>query len=706
MKKHTLFPILFGLILLWGCASDSGGGKESPPDESVTYSGVSAFYSSNGSNWNDYVSVDGSNEFTATGAACSPGAGYRYLSCLHGGEVRKITVDGATACSGYSANDQLGAFDWECLVIDGKVTIVSTGLKLNKNLSDLIDFSAISWKQNAVTINGPSGSTHTTVLSTWWSNPIVENNTAAAMDTTGDIYVLTDDSTPFTVPYSIGVDRVALVLKPGEKLVRSTSCGGTCGAIEVQNKNFVWIEGEFNNLNSSLAILLENVHHSVIRNVTAINTVISGSYGGFITLTDSENNFLKGLKSSGMKTSNSSNLLVNNSSFNTFLELNLANGVEGIKLISNSDGNIFADMVLASIENSGVSILASANNRFNGLTIANTGSSGVNFNGSSGVKDIVFANATSTNNTQRGYLFDSTSSGHHVVINASAVNNSNYGFYFNRFSNSTVSNVSAAHDYVGYGGILTGLNSDNNYFTGLLKMNGCENASDNTNDGFDSGCNSKGTSDFSLTTGIDLSDSFVARKNTDSTNTSTGANAGVSKYYQNVDNTNIDDWLTFDNNFRGWGYTSNYSYPSSSLVNYCDSDTTCRIWDWSLTKNDTGVIRAAVSNIPTGNDILTHPWSVTTEADCNKISGARWGANVCGYPGHTSQSSCEDASGDWTSNKCYSVFLRNATEIMGDKKGNENVLCESNERCLFTPNIASYQGHGNLVSAGTFTNGT
>jgi len=58
-----------------------------------------------------------------------------------------------------------------------------------------------------------------------------------------------------------------------------------------------------------------------------------------------------------------------------------------------------------------------------------------------------------------------------------------------------------------------------------------------------------------------------------------------------------------------------------------------------------------------------------------------------------------------TTTGCQSIFLRNAVEIIGDKFGNENGLCESNETCLYTPNIGSYQGHGNLISAGDFTNG-
>ena len=40
-------------------------------------------------------------------------------------------------------------------------------------------------------------------------------------------------------------------------------------------------------------------------------------------------------------------------------------------------------------------------------------------------------------------------------------------------------------------------------------------------------------------------------------------------------------------------------------------------------------------------------------------------------------------------------------EVIGDGIGNENGFCESNEACIFTPNVGAYQGHGNLVSANT-----
>jgi hypothetical protein len=42
---------------------------------------------------------------------------------------------------------------------------------------------------------------------------------------------------------------------------------------------------------------------------------------------------------------------------------------------------------------------------------------------------------------------------------------------------------------------------------------------------------------------------------------------------------------------------------------------------------------------------------------------------------------------------------------MDDGIGNENTLCETDEHCLYAPNFGSYQGHGDLVSAGAFVDG-
>ncbi|MCM2324128.1 MAG: right-handed parallel beta-helix repeat-containing protein [Oligoflexia bacterium] len=54
------------------------------------------------------------------------------------------------------------------------------------------------------------------------------------------------------------------------------------------------------------------------------------------------------------------------------------------------------------------------------------------------------------------------------------------------------------------------------------------------------------------------------------------------------------------------------------------------------------------------------------------------------------------------------TFLRNAIELQGDERGNDNGLCETGEACLYTPNFGAYQGEGDYLGNGPclFQNGT
>ena len=203
------------------------------------------------------------------------------------------------------------------------------------------------------------------------------------------------------------------------------------------------------------------------------------------------------------------------------------------------------------------------------------------------------------------------------------------------------------------------------------------------------------SSDAVLSIGVSLASSFVGKVTTDDTvntsdnNSTDNHGPGLASYL------NITDWISFENRFRGWGrdysLTPPGDFPSSENRGKCDGTySNCRIFDWSLALADTGTIRDAITTLPAGADTLEHTWTVSpAPADQAACDAAVTGSVF--IPG---------TGINGTASKCETTFLRNAVEIMGDHLGNENTLCESGETCLFTPNIGSYQGHGNLIQVG------
>ena len=159
-----------------------------------------------------------------------------------------------------------------------------------------------------------------------------------------------------------------------------------------------------------------------------------------------------------------------------------------------------------------------------------------------------------------------------------------------------------------------------------------------------------------LVTGADLTTSFVGLTTSDSENAD-GGGTGTAV------SSGITDWTNFQTKERLWA--ADAADPmNAALRTTCTGASTCRIYDWSLSSSD-NVLRG-VNALPGGSDTFTHTFS---------------GGSM-------------------------PTFLRNATELLDDGAGDEDGLCESGEACLYTPNIGAYQGHGNLISAGAFSDGT
>ncbi len=324
----------------------------------------------------------------------------------------------------------------------------------------------------------------------------------------------------------------------------------------------------------------------------------------------------------------------------------------GIEMVDSSYNNLSN----ISVYNSGLAITLSNsdNNNFLNSIVANNDNyiSGITLDNSSN-------NALSAINyvNNGGYFYVQAGSDNNILSSVAVVNSSHTGLYLGS-NNNTVSNIVSAHN--GNDGTLLS-NSSDNMFTGLYKTGNNARYDCYANSGPNQGldhitCANNGWSDATLTTGITLASSFVGNVTTDDTVNTSDTN-GTATYATSL------DWLSFENPYRSWSIDD--TLLSTSTQGWWRSGNG-RIVDWSLLATD-NVIRAVLSKRLTGDvaNTITHSWSD--------------GSTV--------------------------TYLRDAIEIEGDGIGNDNSLCESNESCLYTPNIGAYQGHGVLQSAGIFTDG-
>ena len=642
---------------------------------------VIPLYSSNGINWNDYVQgIDISN---ATDTACNAAVD---TACIHAGELRLIELTGETSCTGITASDALGAFDWICDDSTGTARVISSGLAPGHGLADLLDFSTPGWKKNSLTVYKNSVAIETTTSAEWWYNPVLSTATSGGTMDIGIIKIVPTDITGKLHPDN----KVALVAAPGV-VINGPGQGLDSNIISATGKDFIWIEGmEINAAGDDVGIYWDTVRFSVMRDVTIRNT-LSGLIGAEqkgLYLNASTNNRLSNVTTShngvgialrdasngntfsNVSASNNSGGFSLQSSMNNILTaVTATNNINGI-LLYNFSGNSLSDVSATNNSEKGINFDSSSDNTFSGVTVSNNVSR-------------IYLDNTSTNNTLAGVTASNNTSGIHLYYSSDntfsevTTTNNGSGINLNDGSGNTFSDVTASNNS---GGIRLWY-SDNNYFTGKLQVGNdtwdCS-VTGGTNPGLvDGTCTNNGSSDATLTTGITNTGSFVAKVTSDDTaNTSDTNGAAV------LTDALSFDWLSFENAYRTWGVDGNVFPDTSNRGNlgcrfgyFYANQTDCeansgtwigdaRIWDWSLLTTDT-VIKDILPR-PTGNDTLTHTWS--------------------------------DLS--------TSIFLRNAIQIQDDGIGNENTLCETNETCLYTPNIGSYQGHGNLISAGAFTDGT
>jgi len=666
LKRYSL--IMMGLtFILTACG---GGGSGGITAISVISLEVTALFPTKGANWNDYLAGD--DWSTASGAACNAASG---APCFHGGERRSVEVTGKTDCSGLTAADDLGAFDWVCDGSVSPVRMVSTGLAKGKGLSDLIDFATPGIKTNKVTVYDNAVAWGVTPSSTWWTNLVEINNTGGSRPTASTIYLVTSNP---VATITLDNPKIALIVEPGLSI---TGPRVAASVISAASQDYLWIEGNINAGADNYGVDL-NTRYSTLRRLTANNAINSGVF-----LNAASNNTLADVSTSnnGSISNNGSGVLLSNSSNNSLTGVTASNNIFGVSLLSSSN-NTLSGVNAGNNSNSGVYLFSSSNNILTGVTTSNNITAGIFLNA---VSNNTLTSMTANNNVAYG-VFMQTSSNNNTLTDVTTSNNS-YGVSLQVSSNNnTLTNVTSSNN-AGNGVVLSTV-SDNK-FSGLLKIgnNGSSDCqvSGGTNQGLDSACLINGSSNATPTIGptITLANSFVDKvSGDDMSNISDDILGGAVASFPATPAS--FDWGQFDNPYRAWGKEGSIFPNADHRGQWATGTGAGHIWDWSLLTSDT--INHAVLSLPNnGSNTQTHVWlgtpATSNNAGCNAmIPGSVWNTTVC-----------------------ETTFLSNAVEILADGIGNDNGLCESAETCLYTPNIGSYQGSGALImSAGTFTDGT
>lgn len=659
--------------------------------------------------WNEYVENDGPTQFAATGADCETNTFSqfrRWGQCIHGGQHRKVKVTGRTSCGNLTATDALGAFEWTCEVMGGVANMVSTDFKSAAGLSTLIDFNAAVWKQNSVTVNDGAAVVLTTPSAVWWPNPMVVDNDGTTQTAASTIYLVTADS---NAEYYVSGAGSALVVKPGVTLTPPLTevasarvvVGGFGSWVEVR---MTGADQNYPGIYMSQSAGQSVVHRSDIVGY-ATGVVLSGDRFRLERLrvacagpnadtavkSTEGGHFLKDLRSARCP---GGILTGPNSKLNVMENLHLADGpfaqlgnnsvMAGVTVHHSPENGVVLGigegrmlMHVTTVQNvfDGFNNQAQSSvfekNQVIGLLATENRSAGVALN-----NNLVLRDVGSFLNTHYGYRFNAIDYGLGVTFEGLFTVGYNGPTPPGYFDGQPCLNLSA-HPAAADCAFSRDFPDDAGVPNGLLSFpdGGC---------GFDTNFNAGG---FNPTVpGVQYP--LVKGAGSDTTNPNEDVDG-------NANHDAITDWLSFDNPYRGWGLWGS-SGPHCTTQGPCVSGDKCRMYDYSLRASGVGFIWPMAMPTSNGNSVLHHDFFADnaydglTTADCSRFIAS---------PVITPR-----AQG----NKCTATFLVGAREILGDLRGNDNLLCESNEVCLFTPNMASYQGHGPLVSpAGyTFTNGT
>ena len=240
-----------------------------------------------------------------------------------------------------------------------------------------------------------------------------------------------------------------------------------------------------------------------------------------------------------------------------------------------------------------------------------------------------------------------------LVVNTSAARNTVHNYLnsgelllISGSDRTTLSHVAADNFTV------AGSGATNFKISGNLAMNTC-NIALAPNDGINSSCALIAPSNGTIVSISSPNNSFLGRITADSNFTGYNSSTGI-------DYSTITNFTKFDSFFTGWLDAANFA---------CETGDTCFLYSSKIKSTDSVILNKS------GNLSSTNAAFPTLSTD------------LCPAEVHGNITATDQLS---TPN----TYLLNAMEIIGDEIGDDNGLCETNETCIYAPNIGAYQGSG------------
>ncbi|MEW5850111.1 MAG: NosD domain-containing protein [Myxococcota bacterium] len=676
--------------------SSSSGSVSSATSSSSSSSRVSSSSSSGGAptvepyyaaapDWGDWIVRDAPDDLTAGGTACAPGA----YDCFHAGAMRAVPITGN--CTGITAHDDLDALAWTC--VDGvPARVVSTGLQRGRRLADLLDTDAPAWRTNRVHVERNGSPVFSTDAATWWFTPV--QTTTGGSITEAGVWIY-EEGAPVAV--TIETTHVSLVLP-----TTPTPQAGAFPAIQsapesLEPSEFLWLEGAL----SGEAVSPPGAEEALVRLSNGFGVLrlleVSNSVRACVHVRDRNGYVLEDVVAHECE----DGIWLHYTDRPRCTRCTAYNCVTGVAISGVNDGTFIDTLVANNAGTGGAGV---------GLTLVNESRRNViigtrAFNNATGVHlvgshDNVLVETFSTNNgaeSSGAGLFLSAYSTGNVLLASTLANGIYYGLDVYTSSRTTISSV-LAHNHDGSSVMVHGEAvqptsettvadvatesvtlsfAHDGHFTGVLARpaSGICQVADSVRPGLLPDCSAE----------TNVSDSQVRTLSSGLGTSVVGPQTPTQRNYGS------DVPWTAPVDERAWGLAG---AAGSAQAQGRWSTGAGLQWDWSLRSTDSQVRNA----LPPEDSVLVHRWSAEDEPACGLIPGAQW-TSRCPVPPYPATDCPVPDAGMVLG--CFSEHHRRALELVDDNVGNNNGLCESDERCVRITNFGAYQGHGVPVPSST-----